>query len=77
MFFTELNNTQCKSYLIADIESGVAAIIDPVESLVNRYLAVLAYHQLKLKFVADTHTHADHRSGCGASAINGCSGANA
>lgn len=64
MFFTELNNTQCKSYLIADIESGVAAIIDPVESLVDRYLAVLAYHQLKLKFVADTHTHADHRSGC-------------
>lgn len=64
MFFTELNNTQCKTYLIADIESGVAAIIDPVESLVDRYLAVLAYHQLKLEFVADTHTHADHRSAC-------------
>ena len=64
MFFQELNNTECKSYLIADLEAGEAAIIDPIDSKIDRYLAVLAYHQLKLKFVADTHTHADHRSAC-------------
>lgn len=64
MFFQELNNEQCKSYLIADLEAGRAAIIDPIESNVDRYLAVLAYHQLTLDFVADTHTHADHRSAC-------------
>ena len=64
MFFQELNNTECKSYLIADVEAGEAAIIDPIDSKIDRYLAVLAYHQLTLKFVADTHTHADHRSAC-------------
>jgi len=64
MLFFELNNIQCKSYLIADLESGEAAIIDPIDSNIDRYLGVLAYHNLKLKFVADTHTHADHRSAC-------------
>lgn len=66
MFFQELNNIQCKSYLIADTDAGEAAIIDPIESNIDRYLAVLAYHNLKLKFVSDTHTHADHRSACSA-----------
>lgn len=64
MFFTEMNDVQCKSYLIADLESRKAAIIDPISTHIDRYLAVLAYHQLKLEFVADTHTHADHRSAC-------------
>jgi len=64
MLFFELNNIQCKSYLIADLESGEAAIVDPIDSNIDRYLSVLAYHNLKLKFVADTHTHADHRSAC-------------
>ena len=64
MFFQELNNEQCKTYLIADLESGVAAIVDPIESNIDRYLAVLAYHQLTLDFVVDSHTHADHRSAC-------------
>ncbi|PCI19555.1 MAG: MBL fold metallo-hydrolase [Piscirickettsiaceae bacterium] len=64
MFFQELNNEQCKSYLVADLKAGAAAIIDPVERNIDRYLAVLAYHNLKLDFVADTHTHADHRSAC-------------
>ncbi len=73
MFFQELNNTQCKSYLIADLDAGVAAIIDPVEGKLDRYLAVLAYHQLTLEFVADTHTHADHRSACSAiRRLTGC-----
>jgi len=73
MFFQELNNTQCKSYLIADFDAGVAAIIDPVEGKLDRYLAVLAYHQLTLEFVADTHTHADHRSACSAiRRLTGC-----
>jgi len=27
------------------------------------YLAVAAYHGLRLDYLIDTHTHADHRSG--------------
>ncbi|ORU94524.1 MAG: sulfurtransferase [Cycloclasticus sp. symbiont of Bathymodiolus heckerae] len=73
MFFRELNNIQCKSYLIADLEAGEAAIIDPIDSNIDRYLSTLAYHNLTLKFVADTHTHADHRSACTAvRRLTGC-----
>ncbi|HIF18186.1 MAG TPA: MBL fold metallo-hydrolase [Cycloclasticus sp.] len=73
MFFTELNNLQCKSYLIADLDAGKAAIIDPIYTNIDRYLGMLAYHKLTLDFVADTHTHADHRSACTAiKRLTGC-----
>ena len=64
MIFTELNRMQCKSYLIGCEQDKKAIIIDPVQEKVDRYLAMLAYHDLKLEYVADTHTHADHRSAC-------------
>lgn len=65
MIVRELNATSCKSYLIADEDTGSALIVDPVRQNVDRYLGLLAYHRLNLDWVIDTHTHADHRSGCG------------
>lgn len=59
---TQLNNIACKGYLVADLESRRAALIDPEESFVDRYLAVLAYHGLTLEYLIETHTHADHIS---------------
>lgn len=64
MIVRELNGTSCKSYLIADEDTGRAVIVDPVRENVDRYLGLLAYHRLHLERVIDTHTHADHRSGC-------------
>ncbi len=63
MNFRELNNAKCKTYLLASEGMERAVIIDPVKDRVERYLAVLAYHRLKLDLIVDTHTHADHRSG--------------
>jgi glyoxylase-like metal-dependent hydrolase (beta-lactamase superfamily II)/rhodanese-related sulfurtransferase len=40
-----------------------AVVIDPLKENTGRYLAVAAYFGLRLKYVLDTHTHADHRSG--------------
>lgn len=65
MIFYELNNSICKTYLIGCDSTRRALIVDPVAARVDRYLAVLAYHGLKLDYVLDTHTHADHRSACG------------
>jgi len=65
MILRELNGTSCKSYLVADDDTRSAAIIDPLRQNVDRYLALLGYLQLKLDLAIDTHTHADHRSGCG------------
>ena len=63
LFFPELNRGKCKTYLIACERTRKAAVIDPVKDNVSRYLAFLAYHQLKLDVIVDTHTHADHPTG--------------
>jgi sulfur dioxygenase len=57
----ELNREACKGYLCAS--GGEAAVIDPLLDKVDRILAVLAYRRLRLRYVLDSHTHADHRTG--------------
>jgi sulfur dioxygenase len=63
MIATELNHAKCKSYLLTSESDGKAVMIDPVRERIDRYLAVLAYHQRRLELIIDTHTHADHRTG--------------
>lgn len=60
----ELNQGKCKTYLVACEQERVAVLIDPVKERIERYLAVLAYERCRLLYALDTHTHADHRSGC-------------
>jgi glyoxylase-like metal-dependent hydrolase (beta-lactamase superfamily II) len=62
MVFRELNRDKCKCYLIACEDSHRAVLVDPVREKLERYLALLAYNDLKLDGVIDTHTHADHRT---------------
>lgn len=63
MLFRELNRGKCKTYLIGCERTRRAVLVDPVKGCVERYLAMLAYEQLKLDAVIDTHTHADHPTG--------------
>jgi sulfur dioxygenase len=63
MLFLELNHLNCKSYLIGCEATRNAAIVDPLRERVDRYLAVLGYHGMRLELVIDTHTHADHVTG--------------
>lgn len=53
------------SYLIADPVSKEAALIDPVLETVDRDLKLIEELGLKLKYVLDTHVHADHITGAG------------
>src|ERR1700739_2461160 len=64
MLVRELNRAKCKTYLLACERDRAAALIDPVRDHIARYLAMLAYLQLSLQAVIDTHTHAHHRTGC-------------
>lgn len=51
------------TYIIADTTSREAAIIDPVLEKVDRDLKLISEERLQLKYVLDTHVHADHITG--------------
>jgi glyoxylase-like metal-dependent hydrolase (beta-lactamase superfamily II) len=51
------------TYLIGDDEAKVAALIDPVVEQVERDLARVAAHGLRLVNTIETHVHADHVTG--------------
>lgn len=53
------------TYLIADIKSSQALLIDPVESQVERDLRLLSELGLELRYSLETHVHADHVTGGG------------
>jgi glyoxylase-like metal-dependent hydrolase (beta-lactamase superfamily II)/rhodanese-related sulfurtransferase len=61
MLFKEINGTACKTYLIAS--EAEAALVDPVLENVDTYLAEVARRDLDLRYIIDTHVHADHISG--------------
>ena len=51
------------TYLLADRATGEAVLIDTVKEQVERDLALLKELGLRLKYVLDTHVHADHVTG--------------
>lgn len=62
MLVRELNHGKCKTYLLACEATRRAALIDPLRSGIERYLAVAAYLGLRFDYLIDTPTHADHRA---------------
>ncbi|MBT4483084.1 MAG: MBL fold metallo-hydrolase, partial [Candidatus Latescibacteria bacterium] len=50
------------SYIIADEQTGEAAVIDPGGNPVNEQ-AILKDKNLKLKYIINTHGHYDHTGG--------------
>jgi glyoxylase-like metal-dependent hydrolase (beta-lactamase superfamily II) len=53
----------CLGYVVADPETRLAAIVDPEEEMVEAMLDYVFRHGLRIAYVIDTHTHADHVSG--------------
>jgi glyoxylase-like metal-dependent hydrolase (beta-lactamase superfamily II)/rhodanese-related sulfurtransferase len=62
MIFEPIATGGCRSYLIGCADSCAAALIDPELSQIDRYLALASRHGLRIRYVIDTHTHADHFS---------------
>ena len=48
------------TYVLFDAATRDTLIIDPVDEQIERDLAVLSAHGLKLLYVVETHAHADH-----------------
>jgi glyoxylase-like metal-dependent hydrolase (beta-lactamase superfamily II)/rhodanese-related sulfurtransferase len=60
--FEEIRAGGCCSYLVGCPESCSAMLVDPERGQVDRYLALAAKAGLRLHYLVDTHTHADHFS---------------
>lgn len=64
MFFAVFRDGEgCKSYIVGCEETCAAAVIDPALDLVDRYIGEIGKHGLRVRYIIDTHTHADHFSG--------------
>ncbi|MEW5685977.1 MAG: MBL fold metallo-hydrolase [Pseudomonadota bacterium] len=62
MIFEQLATGGCQSYLIGCEETRAAVLIDPEQSRIDHYLGWASRHGLHIRYVVDTHTHADHFS---------------
>ncbi len=62
MIFEQVAVGGCQSYLLGCPDTCAGALIDPEVSQVDRYLALASRDALRIHFVIDTHTHADHFS---------------
>lgn len=62
MIFEQITSGGCRSYLVGCQETRAALVIDPNLLKVDHYRALAADHGLRIRFVLDTHTHADHFS---------------
>src|SRR5882724_2996312 len=62
MIFETVAAGGCRSYVIGCEKTCSAALIDPELSQIDRYLALAARDGLRIRYLVDTHTHADHFS---------------
>jgi glyoxylase-like metal-dependent hydrolase (beta-lactamase superfamily II) len=62
MLFETIRAGGCCSYLIGCERSFAAIAVDPLQSQKERYPALATARGMRLRYVLDTHTHADHFS---------------
>lgn len=62
MIFEQIVTGGCLSYLVGCADTRIAALIDPSIQQVDHYLALAAQAGVRLHYMVETHTHADHFS---------------
>jgi glyoxylase-like metal-dependent hydrolase (beta-lactamase superfamily II)/rhodanese-related sulfurtransferase len=64
MYFKQILNEDngCSSYVIADRQTHECAVVDPALDI-EPYLEIARDRELTVRFIIDTHLHADHVSG--------------
>ncbi|OYU34215.1 MBL fold metallo-hydrolase [Novosphingobium sp. PASSN1] len=62
MLLEQVATGGCQSYLVGCPTTHMAALIDPASGQVDHYLGLAAQHGVRIRYLVDTHTHADHFS---------------
>jgi glyoxylase-like metal-dependent hydrolase (beta-lactamase superfamily II)/rhodanese-related sulfurtransferase len=62
MIFEQIATGGCQSYLVGCEDTRIAALIDPEIRQIDHYLALATRAGVRIHYVIDTHTHADHFS---------------
>lgn len=62
MIFEQIVSGGCQSYIAACDVTRAAVLIDPEFSQIDRYRGLASQQGLHIRYVVDTHTHADHFS---------------
>lgn len=63
MIFEQIIVGGCHSYLVGCEATRVAVLIDPEQSQFDIYLGLVHQLGVSVRYIVDTHTHADHFSG--------------
>jgi glyoxylase-like metal-dependent hydrolase (beta-lactamase superfamily II) len=62
MLFEQLRSGGCLSYIVGCEQTCAGVIVDPSLDLLDRYVALATEKRLRIRYVIDSHTHADHFS---------------
>ena len=62
MIFERIPTGGCQSYLLGCPETHAAIVIDPNLHQIDHYSALAGKYGLRIRYLLDTHTHADHFS---------------
>src|SRR5206468_767628 len=62
MLFEQLRAGGCLSYVAGCEKTCAGVIVDPALDLIDRYVALTVEKGLRVRYVIDSHTHADHFS---------------
>jgi glyoxylase-like metal-dependent hydrolase (beta-lactamase superfamily II)/rhodanese-related sulfurtransferase len=63
MIFEQVRHGGCLSYVVGCEETRNAVVVDPELAEADRYTAIASEKGLHIRYVLDTHTHADHFTG--------------
>lgn len=62
MFFQQIADGGCQSYVVGCRTTCSAVIIDPALGQADRYVGIANREGLRVRHIIETHTHADHFS---------------
>ncbi len=65
MYFEQIlrRDIGCAAYMVGSTDSGEVAVIDPRIDMVDEILDLMARDGLRLRYIVETHNHADHVAG--------------